>query len=107
MFAITVEFTIKKERVEEFTRVVMIQAANSLRHETGCHRFDVCVNEDEPQRIFLYELYANEAALQDHRQTDYYAQFNATIQDWVENRDVTIWKKLEHDPSSKDFVPLS
>jgi quinol monooxygenase YgiN len=107
MFVVAVEFSIKKGCVDDFTRAVIIQAGNSLHREPDCHRFDVCKPVTGSPRIFLYELYTNEAAFKAHQQTDHYARFQAAIKDWVKSKTVSTWELVQRDPASEDFVPIS
>ena len=72
MFVVTVVFKVKKDVVEDFRKAVKQQAKNSLKKEKGCKRFDVCFDNDDPQRIFLYELYVDAAAFEQHTQTDHF-----------------------------------
>ena len=107
MFVVTVDFIVKKAFAEEFSKAIMIQAGNSLQRESGCHRFDVCVDHEDPCRIFLYEMYSSEAAFQVHLNTDHYRAYDNRVKPWVENKTVKTWKSVEIDPASEDFVPIS
>lgn len=89
--AVHVIFKVKPEHVHDFREVVILQAKNSLEREAWCSQFDVCTNPDEPETFMLYETYDDRAAFQKHRQTDHLAEFNAAIQDWVIDRQVSIW----------------
>ena len=42
----------------------------------------------DPNHVFLYEVYDNEAALNAHRATDHFKKFAATTADMVAKRDV-------------------
>ena len=107
MFVVSVEFSIKKGCGDDFIRAVVIQAGNSLHREIGCQRFNVCKPATESRRIFLYEIYTDEAAFKEHLKSDHYARFDATVKDWVESKTVNTWSLVQGDPASKDFVPLS
>ena len=107
MFVVTVEFVVKKAFAESFTKAVMVQAGKSLQRESDCHRFDVCVDHENPCRIFLYELYSSEAAFQKHLKTDHYAEFSSLVEPWLERKSVQNWKSVDLDPASEDFVPIS
>ena len=39
----------------------------------GCLRFDICMRKDEqPDHVFLYEVYESPEALEIHRSTEYF-----------------------------------
>lgn len=41
------------------------------RNELGCLRYDVLTSEEEADKLFLYEVYANRSALETHFSTSY------------------------------------
>src|SRR5437660_1189465 len=49
--------------------------------ETGCRQFDVSQSASNPNEIFIYEIYENEAAVQAHRASDHFKKYLATIKD--------------------------
>lgn len=91
MLAVTVLFRIHPEHTEAFRKAVLKQATNSLTHEPQCRQFDVCFDNDRPQDVFLFEVYDDEAAFAAHRQTPYFAEFGATVADWVESKELRTW----------------
>jgi len=91
MFVVTVIFKVKQDVVEDFRKAVKQQAKNSLKKEKGCKRFDVCFDNDDPQRIFLYELYVDAAAFEAHTQTDHFKNFREVSQPMLEDRMVKFW----------------
>jgi len=94
MFVVTVEFRIKKQHEREFRETVLNQARNSLTHEADCHRFDVSTDAKDGGRVFLYELYTDEAAYQAHRQTPHYHDFSTRVANWVAQKNVQTWDSL-------------
>ncbi|WP_340119621.1 antibiotic biosynthesis monooxygenase [Pelagibius sp. 7325] len=91
MFVVTVVFKVKKDVVEAFRKAVQQQAKNSLTKEEGCERFDVCFDSDDPQGVFLYELYVDAAAFEAHTQTDHFKNFREVSQPMLEDREVRFW----------------
>lgn len=91
MLAVTVLFRVKEDHVEAFREAVLKQAGNSLTHEPQCRQFDVCFDSEQPQDVFLFEVYDNAEAFAAHRQTPYFAEFAATVADWVESKDLRTW----------------
>ena len=94
MFAITVVFEVRAERSEDFSAAVQAQARNSMSDETGCHLFDVCVDPERPGRFFLYELYSDEEAFQQHLRTDHFHDFDQKVGEMVIAKSVERWNKL-------------
>jgi (4S)-4-hydroxy-5-phosphonooxypentane-2,3-dione isomerase len=55
--------------------------------EPGCHAFNVQVLASDPNHVFIYEVYDNEAALQAHRATDHFKKYAATTANMVAKRE--------------------
>lgn len=74
---ILVEFECHPGAEPEFRRLVLENAAASLRDEPGCRQFDVLTPESGPgSRIVLYEIYDDAAAFDAHLATPHFAAFN-------------------------------
>lgn len=61
-----VEYRVKPAHRADFEAKLRAHAAGTLREEEGCLRFDVMVPRDEPNRLWLFELYRDQAALDTH-----------------------------------------
>ncbi|MCW8974154.1 MAG: antibiotic biosynthesis monooxygenase [Sedimenticola sp.] len=94
MFIVTVVFEVKLENLDAFMSAMMIQADNSLLLESDCHQFDVCQDTDDPNHIFLYEVYTDELSFQVHLASDHFAEFSARTNDWVISKVVDTWERL-------------
>ena len=92
MIVLAVEFKIHPANADQFREAILKQAANSLSQEPDCYQFDVCFGLDDPAHCFLYEKYADEAALEVHRNTPYFAQFKKDITPWVESKEAKSWQ---------------
>lgn len=95
MFAVTVNFVIKAEHIENFSKVMKAQAQNSLTREIGCHQFDVCFDPKDPSRVFLYELYSDKEAFEEHLKTDHFLNFDTTVKDWLISKTAENWDRWE------------
>lgn len=95
MFIVTVQFEIDKAHVDAFVALLMAQAANSLRHEVGCHVFDVGANPDAPGEFFLYERYDDESAFKSHLETTHYREFDQQVSAWTCKKTVQTWYDLK------------
>jgi quinol monooxygenase YgiN len=85
-FAITVEFVLHEGAFDRFLDLVATNARTSLKEEDGCHRFDVLVPRDRNDQVWLYEIYADERAFEDHLKTPHFAEFNAATADLVKEK---------------------
>lgn len=61
-----------------------------VRNELGCKRFDVLTSEDEPDKVFLYAVYANRSALETHFSTSYTRHFLDGIDEMVTGRKLSL-----------------
>ena len=85
MIVIHVDYRVKSEHVEEFRERVRRHSRNSLG-EPGCLRFDVAEADGDPGRFFIWEIYADEAAVEHHRGQSYLADFRAAAEPMTESR---------------------
>jgi len=83
MFVITVDFEIKSEFVNEFRNRVLQQAKDSLKNEEKCFIFDVCFDEKNINKVFLYEIYQDKDAFDYHLKSDHYLSFDKDVKNWV------------------------
>jgi quinol monooxygenase YgiN len=56
--------------------------------EPGCREFNITVLANNPNHVFLYEVYENEAALTSHRNSEHFKKFQATTANMVSGRNV-------------------
>jgi (4S)-4-hydroxy-5-phosphonooxypentane-2,3-dione isomerase len=86
--AIVVEFRLQPGVRSQFRRLIDRNACISAQTEPGCRRFDVLEPEDQPDRVMLYEIYDDDAALEAHMKSAHFAQFDVEsapllIDKWV------------------------
>lgn len=98
MFAVTVTFVVKEEHIDAFEDVMKTQAINSLTRESGCHQFDVCFDPTDRSRVFLYELYTDKAAFEEHLKTGHFLNFDATVKDWLISKAAENWDRWSYSP---------
>ncbi len=94
MYVIVADFTIDAERVLGFREAILSNARQSLAQEPGCRQFDVCTDPERPDRIYLYEVYDDEAAFKAHLESAHFHAFDSTVKDWVRAREVTALHRL-------------
>ena len=91
MFVVTVMFQIKPENLQEFAEAMQANAQFSMDKEPDCLRFDVCKDPEEPNSIFLYEVYSSREAFGLHLEAEHFKKFDAMVADWVESKAVKAW----------------
>ena len=87
-FVIIAEFEVKPDKLEQFLELAKTDASQSVAKEPGCHQFDVSLDREQPNRVVLYEVYANEAAFDAHIETPHLAAFRAGIEGFFVSRHV-------------------
>lgn len=91
----TAYLRVREDVVPPFRERLLRHARMTLEVEPGCHRFDIHQENNDPTLFFLYEVYADEAALAAHRVAPHYLAFREDVKDWVTERTWWFWTKLE------------
>ena len=84
MIALIVTIQIKPDHREAFMESMMDDARGSNNDEPGCLRFDVLQDNEDPNKIHLYEVYKDQAAVDAHRAAPHYTKWRETVQDWFD-----------------------
>jgi (4S)-4-hydroxy-5-phosphonooxypentane-2,3-dione isomerase len=69
--------TVKPELADEFERVLLHNARESVATDPGCLRFDVSQQADDPTRWMIQEVYERPEAHAAHRQSPHFFAFQA------------------------------
>lgn len=88
MLVVTVDFRIKPQFVDAFRKEMVANARASREREPGCRRFDVAYSPADPTLVYLYELYDDAAAFQQHVLSEHFRHFDAAVASWVAGKDV-------------------
>ncbi len=78
-------------------------ASHSVQDEPGCLRFDVLADVDDPNRIFLYEVYWDREALEAHRQAPHFLRWKHTTSNWFDG-ELVVEQAAPVYPSAEDWV---
>jgi len=78
MLIVLVHVNVKPEFVEEFKRVTIENASNSVK-EAGIARFDVIQQTDDPTKFILVEVYKTAQAPAAHKETSHYERWRDTV----------------------------
>ena len=84
MYVIIAPLDIKQGHKERFIEELIEDARGSVNDEPGCLRFDVIQDASDPNRIWLYEVYTDEAAFQAHTQAPHFIKFRDATTAWRE-----------------------
>jgi autoinducer 2-degrading protein len=84
MLVLLVEIKIKPGYRDQFVEALMLDAKGSVNDEPGCLRFDVLQDSENPNRIYLYEVYKDEQALEAHRAAPHFTKWRETVKDWFD-----------------------
>jgi quinol monooxygenase YgiN len=88
-----IDFDIAPAEMDKYLAAIKENGAASVK-EPGCQRFDIMVLASNPNHVFLYEVYDNEAAVQAHRTTDHFKKYQATTANMVTGRNVRPMKPV-------------
>ncbi|PKB71281.1 MAG: hypothetical protein BZY87_06155 [SAR202 cluster bacterium Io17-Chloro-G6] len=82
MYVIVAPLQIKEGHKAEFLEALMEDARGSNNDEPGCLRFDVIQDAEDEHRIWLYEVYKDEAAFKAHTEAPHFAVFREAADKW-------------------------
>jgi quinol monooxygenase YgiN len=89
-------FRIDPAHSGEFREAALRHAGNCRTNETGCLVFDVFTAEDDPNRFYFHEVYANKAAVTDvHNKAPYLADFRKKTGDWILSQEFVTWLSVD------------
>jgi quinol monooxygenase YgiN len=77
--ALNVVLESKPESREDIIRSLLAHRQRCLKDEPGTVRFEIMVPSEEPSKIFLFELYADEQALSAHSKGPSMARFREEV----------------------------
>jgi (4S)-4-hydroxy-5-phosphonooxypentane-2,3-dione isomerase len=96
MLAVCVDFEIDLASLDAFLTIMKKNASDSLANEVGCHQFDIAQDQQNPTKIFLYELYDDSVAFELHKKAGHYLEFNAAISGMVNKKSIRLLQKINH-----------
>lgn len=86
MFVVTVQFSVDPQHLDAFMREMVANARDSRQREPGCLAFDVCQDASAPEQVFLYEIYRDAAAFEQHKREAHFLAFDRTVAPWVRHK---------------------
>ena len=85
-----VELTINAGQKDAFLTRAREHRTNVLGNEPGCNGFELLVPAEGDDTVFLYEVYADQAAIDHHMETPYMKQYMADTGPMIANRNRTL-----------------
>ena len=80
-----IDVQVKPESIEEFERISVENRKGSMK-EPGVLRFDVLRSDKDPQQFILYEVYRDEQATLDHKETEHYKRWREAAEPMMARR---------------------
>lgn len=84
-----VELTLHPDRRDDYIARARKHRDLVLENEPGCRRFDVSVEEENPNVVRLHEVYDDEAAVEHHMQTPYMQAYREDTGPMIAERRLT------------------
>jgi quinol monooxygenase YgiN len=72
VYSLFIKTRVKPGCAEDFLTAIKVNAAASVATEPGCLAFDVSQDRVDPELIYLYEIYRDDAAYEAHTQTAHF-----------------------------------
>ena len=89
-FVIIVDFRLQPGSKARFRQLIDVNARASVTNEKGCRRFDVLEPRGDAERIVLYEVYDDRAALDAHMHTAHFAEFDRKSRSLVVDKSIEL-----------------
>lgn len=87
MYCLLLKTQLKPGSLETFMEAMRINAAASVRDEPGCLVFDVLRDRSDPDRVWLYEVYTDEAAFEAHMRTPHFLASRPLVEPLILRQD--------------------
>ena len=86
MYVIMAPLQIKEGHREGYIEATVDMARDTVRDQPGCVRFDVIQDGADPNRVWLYEVYTDEAAFQFQLEQPPVLKWREIVNDWQDER---------------------
>ena len=84
MYVVISSRPVKAGYKEQFVKELVEVARISVNEEPGCLRLDVIQDGADPNRVWVYEVFKDRAALQTHIQLPHYIKYQEATKDMRE-----------------------
>jgi quinol monooxygenase YgiN len=83
MISLTVSLQVVPGHLDDFVEAIRTNAERSFTDEPGCLYFDVSQDQADDHHFTLYELYADEAAVEAHRAAPHFKVWREAVAEHV------------------------
>lgn len=83
MLSLSVSLQIHEERISEFLAALGENRQGALQDEPGCLQFDIGRDVDHPAVFHLYEVYRDEAALEEHKSAPHFERWRQVAGEFI------------------------
>jgi quinol monooxygenase YgiN len=90
MRAILAYLTTKPGKEAEFAEKMTAQAKRCLANEPGCLQFDVVQDPKDQTRFVMLEVYADDAAIKAHQDSQHFKDFRPVVSELVADRKIEV-----------------
>ena len=90
-FVLAVDIDVKPGEIDNYLAALKANGTEAVK-EPGCRVFNIHVRKDDPNHVFIYEVYENAAALEAHRQTPHFKKYLAEAVPLLASRERRVWK---------------
>lgn len=87
MYCLLLKTQLKPGAYAAFMDAMRVNAAASVRDEPGCLTFDVLRDRSDPDLLWLYEVYVDEAAFEAHMRTPHFLASRPLVEPLIERQD--------------------
>jgi (4S)-4-hydroxy-5-phosphonooxypentane-2,3-dione isomerase len=88
-----VNLDIAPGQIDKFLAALKENGAAAVK-EPGCREFNITVAQNDPNHVFIFEVYDSAAALDAHRATDHFKKFAAATKDMIAKRDLRAFSSV-------------
>jgi phosphoglycerate dehydrogenase-like enzyme/quinol monooxygenase YgiN len=88
------EFRVRPGHMEAFLPLLEQHARTTRANEPGCLQFDVVRDGEDPDRAFVYEVYADAAAFEAHKAAPYLARYRERADPHLLERKVSVHRRV-------------
>ncbi|MBD2838210.1 antibiotic biosynthesis monooxygenase [Pseudomonas sp. JM0905a] len=99
MYCLLLKTRLRPGSLDAFMDAMRVNAAASVRDEPGCLVFDVLQDRSDPDLVWLYEVYTDEAAFEAHMRTPHFLASRPLVDPLILEQDCIEADSLVLNPS--------
>ena len=81
--ALVVKIQMKAEYREQFLKEMWADAYGSEKKEPGCLMFNITHDKADPNVLYLFEVYRDDAAVEAHKKSPHFLKWLETTKEWL------------------------